>query len=219
MAIIKPIKFLGFDPYWWIVKEVREDRLENSTIAILCLYADSYTHETKPNEYIPGIFPSVKVNGIGLTNDQIVAEFLNQHSSDSNWIGAVNTNSGYFNENVQSNVYVKISNDKKTNVIRFAEIVDFRFYCKNKIIVVNANIFFDTIIDNVINTDESKFLVDSSKTRTITWIVDDYYTIPNTGIGEATYFINDASSAKSMFDVLRDGILYGDTMGYIDSKL
>ena len=220
MAIIKAIRYLGFDPYWWEVKEKREDLLNNTTTVVLCLYADPDIHAINPNGYIPGYFPSCVVPGVGLTTDECIAGFLASNINNVEWKGAVNTDESYSLMNIKSQVYQQISNDPITGCFRFAEIINYKHFCKNDIIFLNLNIYFDTIIPgNPVNADLNLFVPDASKTQTIPWIVDNYYKFYGSDIGEATYFISMVTSGTPIFDVLSQGISYGDQMGYINSKL
>jgi len=233
MAIINAIKYLGFDPYWWCIKEAREDRINNFTDVVLCLYADPSLENSNPSGYIPGFFPTCRVNGIGLSNDQLVDAFMQQNSSNNNWKTAVSTDNSYNLINQKSQVYQQISNDPNTGVIRFAEVSDFRFFCKNDIIVMNINIYFDTypMVDasgntlydttggTILNVDPTQFIPDNTKTKQITWVVDNFYNVPNTNIGEASYFIGLLNSGQNMYTVISEGIAYGDANGSINVKL
>lgn len=218
MAIIKAIQYLGFTPYWWEVKEAKEDRLNNVTNATLCLFADPSIKASNPNGYIPGISPSCIIQGIGLTNDQIITAFLLQNVDKEDWKSATDTDGSYNLVNKTSEVVVQISNDPVTNVIRFATLVDYRHFCENNIIVMNVRVTFD-ILTNPINTNPNMFNIDNSRTQTIPWVVDDFNSIPNTNppIGESTYFISQVPSG--FWNVFANGIAYGDEMRYINNKL
>lgn len=264
MAIIKEVKYNGFTPYWWEVKEAREDRINNITNAILCLFADPSIPSLNPNGYIQGHFPTIQVEGLGLTNNQIISSFLSQNINNPDWKWSVDTNAiSYSIQNINSPIIQQISNDPITKVIRFVTIVDYRHFCENNIVLLNMRITFDTIntspavytnnttqiigsnglpeVDsignpvygiegqpilntqgiqetiNIINTDPSKFIIDSSKTQMITWIVDDSAVIPGTTTGEATYFISQVPS--SFWSILNSGITYADQQGYINDRL
>lgn len=224
MAIIKAKKYLGSDPYWWVIKEVREDRLNNNTQVILCLYADPNIAANEPNNYISQ-FPTAIIPGIGLSNDDLIAGFLTQNSNNPDWKGAVNTDNSYSLDNVKSQIYQQISNDPNNGVIRFAEIVDYRHFCKNNILLMNLAIYFDTItfeedgITPIINTDVTKFVADTTKTQVITWVVDNFYKVSNTTIGEFDYFMGLVNQGIPLFTVLSQGLAYGDNNGNINSKL
>jgi hypothetical protein len=218
MAIIKPIQYQGFTPYWWEVKEAREDRLNNTTTAILCLFADPFISKNDPNGYIPGYFPSCTIQGLGLNNDQIITAFLQQQSNIDDWKDATNTDNSYNLIEVKSPVSLQISNDIKTNVIRFATLVDYKHFCENNIIVMNIRIVFDTITDPI-NTDPTKFVEDKSRTQIIPWVVDDFNKIPNTTppIGESDYFLSQVPT--TFWEIFLAGIQYGDANGSINKKL
>ena len=67
--------------------------------------------------------------------------------------------------------------------------------------------------------DPSLFVKDENKTQWITKFMDHFYKIPNTEIGEASYFITKVKNNENLFTVISEGIGYGDQMGYINSKL
>lgn len=224
MAIIKAKKYLGTDFYWWDIKERRLDDINNKTEVVLCLYADPSVKINNKHEYAPGIFPSCIVEGTGHTDDELVAAFLQQNQGNTDWKGAVDTDGSYQYSIRQGQVYIQISNCPITGCIRFAEVLDYKHICFMNVILININIYFDTITydensEPVINTDVNLFSKDDSKTKNIPWVADNYYKIPNTNIGESDYFISLVESGMDIFEVLTLGIQYGDTNGSIDAKL
>lgn len=208
MALIKPIDYKGFTPYWWVVKEVRENRLTNQSDVILCLYADSETaaKDNSKTEYIPGIFQSAVLDGTGLSDEQIVTQVLEKNSDF--FYDAVDTDGSYQEIDNQSSIYVQISNDPVTNQVRYAECIKHTYFWRNNIIVIKVRIHF-----------EVNGVVDSSLDKDIVWVVDDYYKIPNTEIGEATYFNSLRLGGQTDEQVITTGILYGDSSGYVNKKL
>jgi len=208
MAIIKAIKYKGFNPYWWDILDTRVDYINNATYVTLCVYASSNSCLQNKKSYIDGIFFSDSIPGVDLTREQTMNLIISQNSN-SFFTGAVNTDGSYSLENVQSIIYEQISNERNTGFVRFAECIDFRYFMRNNIIILNLIIHY---APDGIN-------VDSNLDVEITWVVDDYYKIPNTTIGEASYFIGMVMQGTSIFDVIRAGIHYGDSDGSIDSKL
>lgn len=209
MALIKPIDYKGFTPYWWVIKEVREDRLNNKTDVILCLYADSESEfkDTSKSNYISGIFQSAILDGIGYTDEELISGVL---SSDNTFFNdATNTDGSYNLIDNQSPIYLQISNDPITGYIRYAECIKHTFIWRNNIIIITLRIYFE--VDGII---------DPSLTKDITWIVDDFNNIPNTTIGECTYF-NSMRLNNNLTDeeVITAGIQYGDQSGYVDKRL
>ena len=209
MAIIKAIKWKGFSPYWWIIGKKQIDVLNNKTLVTLYLYSDAETSIKTPNDFISeDIVYRIWMSGVDNTDDQIYQEIMDSDDGKKFFYDWVNVGNYLYIDN-QSPIYIQISNDPISGVVRFAECISNKNLWRNNSVILTLRIYF---APDGIN-------IDNSLSRDLIWIVDDYDIISGTNIGQYTYFNQLRLSGQTDEQVIMQGIGYGDQIGEINRKL
>lgn len=211
MAIIKPIQWKGFTPYWWEITQISYDVLQDNTQVYLACYPDSESYSKDKNSMINNLIYSTILPGKITDKDEITALVL-QKEKNAYFFDGVHTNSSYNIVDNDSPIFVDISDDPNSGIKRKAECIAYKFMLRNNLLIMTLRIHFYPEIDGTPT-------LNSSLDRDITWVVDDYYEVSE-GIGEFTYF-NTTRITNRLLDeeILTLGIQHGDKQGKINSKL
>lgn len=206
MAIIKPINWNGFTPYWWEITSIDYDVINDTTNVYIRCYPDYESFLKNKNSCIENAYYNTKLNGKYSDNEEITNLILEKEKHGF-FFDAVNV-PNYSLSDEQSSIFIDISDDPNSGYQRKAECLSYKLLLRNNIFIISIKIHFYKEGELQQNLD-----------RDITWIVDDYYKIEPYGIGEFSYFKTQLDSGAPINEVITQGILYGDQVGYVNKRL
>lgn len=212
MAIIKPIQWKGFEPYWWECTGINYDPINNTTQVYYRCYPDSDAAvKNKQANIISDIMYQTILPGKVTDSTDIEQQVLSKEANGFFYDG-VGTDGNYILKNKDSDIIVDISADPEYGIMpgceRKAECLSYKFLMRNDILLMKLNIRFYPNGE-----------YDSTMDKEITWVVDDYYEV-SPGVGEFTHFNNSRKNNRLLDEeIISAGILYGDQTNKINVKL
>lgn len=247
MAIIKTEYHKGSFPYWWVVRNVEEDRFNSKSRVTLSLYhsAEAYMLSKVDNILYE---VAVDVPNIGLSNDEITAWVV---SNNQRFKTGTDTGSNFEISITQSPVFVIDPNKDPVNGLnRAIEAVYYTKSLNSKMLLLVMEVHFypniqapnpdfeeqfeeRNIVDgegnvigteNVLINEHERFITvsadnyDPALDRHIAWEVDNFYQVAE-GVGELDYFNSLITQGMTIEEVLVIGIGYGLQKGYVNKHL